>query len=440
MTELTVQAYIDSDWKDIADISLDSKKGWMLPARMRYRSEHIIAHFDQVNEVALSCNLPVDFMEVATPHWPCFLLDMLPQGHARRSLLSHTQPDVSVSEDWHCLIHGSANPIGNLRLTSSVVSFTEMTQHILTRFPDGVSEQDMLTQSDRFLEYLSLSNYSVAGSSGLQGECPKYLLSQDHQGRFHIDGVLPDSSIKHCYIYKQPKTRNNERDQRILFSEPAFMQLAKQMGLLTYKPIQQLGQAILIERFDRKITATGVQRLAQESLLSVMQKSGYGVSFTHQEAVEALVKHTSVPWFSVTEYFLRDVLNITLGNRDNHGRNTAIHRYGNHIGLTPLFDFAPMYLDQDAIARSATWRSFETLGLPNYPTILSELCDQYEALAQNLPLIINRLTLFVTRFSQFSEIALSCGVDPQIMRERASYIVQINALMRETLSVLANKE
>jgi serine/threonine-protein kinase HipA len=217
------------------------------------------------------------------------------------------------------------------------------------------------------------------------------------------------------------------------------MQLAKQMGLLTHKPIQQIGQAILIERFDRKITATGMQRLAQESLLSVMQKSGYGVSFTHQEAIEALVKHTSVPWFSVTEYFLRDVLNIALGNRDNHGRNTAIHRYGNHIGLTPLFDFAPMYLDQDAIARSATWRSFETQGLPNYPIILSELCEQYEALTQNLPLIINRLTQFVTRFSQFAEIAPSCGIDPQIMRERSSYIAQVNTLMKETLSVIKQR-
>ena len=52
----------------------------------------------------------------------------------------------------------------------------------------------------------------------------------------------------------------------------------------------------------------------------------------------------------------RDVLNVALGNRDNHLRNTALQRFEDGtIRLTPLFDFAPMMLHPDGIARSSRW-------------------------------------------------------------------------------------
>ncbi|MFV8282891.1 HipA domain-containing protein, partial [Christiangramia marina] len=51
----------------------------------------------------------------------------------------------------------------------------------------------------------------------------------------------------------------------------------------------------------------------------------------------------------------RDVLNLAMRNPDNHARNTAVHTVDGVTRITPLFDFAPMYLDPEGITRAARW-------------------------------------------------------------------------------------
>ena len=51
------------------------------------------------------------------------------------------------------------------------------------------------------------------------------------------------------------------------------------------------------------------------------------------------------------------MLNLALRNTDNHARNTAVQRLvDGSIQLTPLYDFAPMYLDPELIVRGCVWR------------------------------------------------------------------------------------
>ncbi len=59
----------------------------------------------------------------------------------------------------------------------------------------------------------------------------------------------------------------------------------------------------------------------------------------------------------MTEYVLRDVLNLALGNPDNHGRNTALQKAPDgSVRLAPVYDFCPMRLEPSGIARATTWR------------------------------------------------------------------------------------
>ena len=52
--------------------------------------------------------------------------------------------------------------------------------------------------------------------------------------------------------------------------------------------------------------------------------------------------------------------NLAFGNKDNHARNPALQRFADgRIRLTPLFDFAPMYLHPDGIARRMRWKNKE---------------------------------------------------------------------------------
>jgi serine/threonine-protein kinase HipA len=47
---------------------------------------------------------------------------------------------------------------------------------------------------------------------------------------------------------------------------------------------------------------------------------------------------------------------IALRNTDNHGRNSAFLKYADGtVKLSPLYDFAPMFLDPEGIPRSSRW-------------------------------------------------------------------------------------
>ena len=66
--------------------------------------------------------------------------------------------------------------------------------------------------------------------------------------------------------------------------------------------------------------------------------------------------------------------NLALGNKDNHARNTALQRdFDGRIGLTPLFDFAPMYLHPDGIARRIRWNGNDD-GRPDWTRVLDAVC------------------------------------------------------------------
>lgn len=61
------------------------------------------------------------------------------------------------------------------------------------------------------------------------------------------------------------------------------------------------------------------------------------------------------PIADTIEFIQRDVLNLAMRNPDNHARNTAVQILDGAISMTPLFDFAPMYLDPEGITRAARW-------------------------------------------------------------------------------------
>ena len=57
----------------------------------------------------------------------------------------------------------------------------------------------------------------------------------------------------------------------------------------------------------------------------------------------------------VFEYLQRDLLNLILGNSDNHGRNTSILRTDKSVKLAPIYDLAPMVMDDEGVTRTTKW-------------------------------------------------------------------------------------
>jgi serine/threonine-protein kinase HipA len=110
-----------------------------------------------------------------------------------------------------------------------------------------------------------------------------------------------------------------------------------------------------------------------ESLYSLAGVSDFGVSLDKEVLAASLVRFVTNPESELGEFVLRDVLDVALGNTDNHGRNTAVLKYEDGwIELSPVYDFAPMVLDPQGIARVCRWRNEED-AFPRWDKVASWL-------------------------------------------------------------------
>ncbi len=78
---------------------------------------------------------------------------------------------------------------------------------------------------------------------------------------------------------------------------------------------------------------------------------------THNQICELLTQCCSHP---KEDFEILNVigLNVALGNKDNHSRNTAIQRLNNGITATDsTLRFCTMWLHPDGIARTTRWQN-----------------------------------------------------------------------------------
>lgn len=124
MTEnCTVQLFCDGVWHDVASVALlgPEQDGWRARTCSGYSVEWAVNFPAARDAHALSCQTPVGLEPLLLPHWPVFLIDMLPQGFGREEVLRriHLPPTAAERVDWRLLKAGGGNPIGNLRVKGS---------------------------------------------------------------------------------------------------------------------------------------------------------------------------------------------------------------------------------------------------------------------------------------------------------------------------------
>ena len=336
-----------------------------------YLPDYAIRYWKSNDAAALSVNVPVDLESCAEDRWPAFLADLLPQGYGRVELLKQLERDDAAGPvaDWALLCAGAGNPIGNLRIKeahawSMVRSGNRMR---------GFSIEEVAARAGDFNEYLAQHGLFLAGSSGVQGEWPKILLTQAHDGLFYLDHTLPDADAQAHYIVKFGRG-TDEALAHILRLEAPYMQLAKRLGLDVHADLILHERALFIPRFDRVVTQDGVVRHGQESIASLCGIGGFGRVPSHNDVCGKLGEVATDPTRDIIEYIKRDVANIVLGNKDNHARNTAIQRRRDGtMALTPLFDFAPMWLHPDGIARRMRWQADDG-GSPVWRSVIEQAC------------------------------------------------------------------
>lgn len=424
-----IEIFHHNEWHLAASFSLlgadPQAQGYRTPGILIYEPDYVINYNDKFGIEALSSRYPVNFDVNKTPSWPAFLLDLIPSGAGRRAFFENlSAPDQGPKSDWQLLIAGATNPPGNLRIKQAAEQL-ERAHH------PGFEKSEIIERKETFIEYARGRGAPVSGSTGAQGDAPKFLLTLDHLNRWHADGALPDAQAKKHYIVKFPRGHLSS-DRAVLRNEAAYYKVAKHAGLRVHEIPEFINNTLFVSRFDRDVIENKVIRHGQESLCSLAGISAFGQAIAMEELCASFMPHVTHPKQELTEFLLRDVLNVALGNTDNHARNTAVSKYANNlIALSPLYDFAPMILDEQGIARVCRWSIGETAGFPEWGKIAEIVAKQFTKYQINA----NELRKLFFDFAEIAErlpqIMYEAGVDSELIEQLGSRISTVTRALKE---------
>ena len=255
------EIYLGGRWHRCATVELldeaqNSRNG---PVRLQYEADYAINHLGARDHKALTVLAPVDLRTRDLPHWPSFLIDLLPQGAARKRL---ERVSNGPRSDWSLLGLGAVNPVGNLRVRPP--------EGRVHREHPGFELRDMVSRGDEFVDYAHELGATVAGATDTQGEAPKFWVVEDENGRWHPDSGALGFAVKRYMLLKFPVPEAGESAREILQHEALYQRIAQALGLRVTRQLPEfIDGALLIPRFDR-LFLNGVEvRLGVESLYSI---------------------------------------------------------------------------------------------------------------------------------------------------------------------------
>lgn len=410
---LTIQLFIDSNWHDAAVLDIkEPRKGRNSQAMLAYEFTYALDYLDRDDLASCSLHCPVNLIgsHHAQP-WFGFLDDIMPAGASRRYWINHLglQGKSPAEQDYQLLKAGTIAPVGNLRIKESLPELPRQSTLRDRRFPaEWATERDT-----DFLEYAQQMGAASGGATGAGGEAPKLLLRCSPENEVWIDTWQDDLLNQDThYLVKYPRGTRSAIDCDILRAEYHFYHELSALGVVTIDTTQMRLQegsrypSLWLPRFDVEFIAGEKTLYGLESIFSLLQKPP-GSYLNHFDIIRKLVallhlKESDRERF-VIEWVKRDMLNIAFGNSDNHGRNSAILKKPEGMGLAPVFDFAPMKADPEGIARTTQWGSpFEEGGYYQWANIADALADLVPPtkLLQSLAMLAEKLIGLKSRLQE----------------------------------------
>jgi serine/threonine-protein kinase HipA len=418
---MELDIHLDGRWRACAVVELPeggprTRHG---SVRLRYEVDYAAEYLEARDFRALTVRAPVDLGVRTLPHWPSFLIDLLPQGGARRRIERNAAARLS---EWELLERGATNPVGNLRVRSR--------QERVPQAHPGFTLDEMVARGDGFVDYAHELGATVAGATDTQGEAPKFWVVEDMRGRWHPDSGVIGFPARRYALLKFPVPEAGPRAEQILRHEAAYLRVAQRLGLRVTQALPQfVGGALLIPRFDRRTVEGREVRLGVESLYSVAGVlDSNATPFRHDDALIALAGCLTDFDTEIVEYMRRDLLNIALGNRDNHGRNTAVLKETDRtLRLAPLYDFGPAFLDARNIARAMRWDG-ENPASVDWNRVLENLATRFEEaqVATEAWLdLVQAMHGFAHDLAELPEVMRECGIDEGVIESRMRNIEQL---------------
>lgn len=418
-----IQTFVNGRWYTAAKINFKPTGTISFSYLPEYLANSHVA-YDSRAEFAISVNAPVSAIESEYPRWPALFDDLLPVGKARTWWINNLGIQHREPEQINRLLleHAVLAPIGNLRIKEAFESLPP--QQTLTF---EISQVAALEYD--FLEFASSQGATVGGATGAHGVAPKLLLNVNKAGKVIID---PDFAGRpnqaQPYLVKFARNNRSVTDNNILRAEYSYYCVLNNLLRDTAIPTMNAEQIMLhidptssqaslwLPRFDVYEADGALHRVGVESIYSILDVSA-GASCNHFNVIHELLNrlngllNISQEQF-VTEYVIRDMLNVIFGNSDNHGRNISFIKHNGVVTYAPIYDFAPMRADPEVITRLFKWGApYEVGASINYPVIAQQL-KQYVA-PEKLMAQLNAIATKLLNLPEQLEIA---GCPEQILQ------------------------
>lgn len=112
---LTIQTYVNGQWHDALDLSISDTQA-VANARVTtsYKTTYLHGFYDVIDslfEHAVSVNLPTNWSLEDTKGFPAFILNIIPAGHARKSLFKRFNDERPPEMDLDLFLLGRCSPI-----------------------------------------------------------------------------------------------------------------------------------------------------------------------------------------------------------------------------------------------------------------------------------------------------------------------------------------
>lgn len=158
-----------------------------------------------------------------------------------------------------------------------------------------------------------------------------------------IGGARPKVTLRDGQRSLIAKLSSSSDFYPVVKAEAVGMILARRVGLdvARVEVMRSAGHdVLLVERFDR--TSVPGQRRMMVSALTILglgEMSARYASYT--DLADSIRKQFVAPTATLRELFTRMVVNVCIGNTDDHLRNHAAFWDGRELTLTPAYDLCP---------------------------------------------------------------------------------------------------
>ncbi len=186
--------------------------------------------------------------------------------------------------------------------------------------------------------------------AGVQG---KIAVARLADGRFAFP--RHNSGVPTTHIIKVPR----RGEEALIDQEFSLMQIAREAhggAVADVEPLDIVDvRGLLIRRFDREVANEVVRRIHQEDFCQAMglprrlkyERDGSADRAFTAAGVGTILGRTRLPAVARRDFFTMTILNLALGNTDNHGKNHALLYTGETPELAPLYDVVPVLLDRN---------------------------------------------------------------------------------------------